>query len=63
MGSLVAAHGLSRYSSRAQRLRHVGLVDLQHVEFSQPQDQTHVPCIGRQIPNHWTTREVQCEYT
>ena len=21
-------------------------------------DQTHVPCIGRQIPNHWTTREV-----
>ena len=18
-------------------------------------DQTHVPCIGRQIPNHWTT--------
>ena len=21
-------------------------------------DQTHVPCIGRQILNHWTTREV-----
>ena len=21
-------------------------------------DRTSVPCIGRQIPNHWTTREV-----
>ena len=21
-------------------------------------DQTHVFCVGRQIPNHWTTREV-----
>ena len=21
-------------------------------------DRTHVPCIGRQIPNHWTTKEV-----
>ena len=21
-------------------------------------DQTHIPCIGRQILNHWTTREV-----
>ena len=25
---------------------------------SPPMDQTHVPCIGRQILNHWTTREV-----
>ena len=24
---------------------------------SEPGEQTHVPCIGRQIPNHWTTRE------
>ena len=23
-------------------------------------DQTHVLCIGRQIPNHWTTREGPC---
>ena len=22
-------------------------------------NQTHVPCIGRQILNHWTIREVQ----
>ena len=25
---------------------------------SQTRDQTHVPCIGRQILNHWTTKEV-----
>ena len=23
-------------------------------------DQIHAPCIGRQIFNHWTTREVHC---
>ena len=28
-------------------------------DLSSPiRDQTHVPCIGRQILNHWTTREV-----
>ena len=26
---------------------------------SQTRDQTHVHCIGRQILNHWATREVQ----
>ena len=36
----------------------MGLVALRHVEFSQTRDQTCVPCIGRQILNHWTTREV-----
>ena len=25
----------------------------------QTRDQTRIPCIGRQILNHWTTREVQ----
>ena len=29
-----------------------------HVESSQTRDQTPVPCIGRQILSHWTTREV-----
>ena len=24
----------------------------------QTRDQTHIPCIARQILNHWTTREV-----
>ena len=28
-------------------------------DFSSPtRDQTCIPCIGRQILNHWTTREV-----
>ena len=39
-------------------LRCMGLVVQQHVEFSQTRGQTHVTCTGRQILNHWTTREV-----
>ena len=30
-----------------------------HVESSWIGDQTCVPCIGRWVPNHWTTRVVQ----
>ena len=26
--------------------------------ISLTRDRTHVPCIGRQIPNHWTIKEV-----
>ena len=29
------------------------------LESSWAKDWTHVPCIGRQILNHWTTREIQ----
>ena len=36
----------------------MGLVAPKHVESSPTRDQTHVPCIGKQILNHWTTREV-----
>ena len=36
----------------------MGLVAPQLVESSWPRDRTHVPCIGRRILNHWTTREV-----
>ena len=36
----------------------MGLAALQHVGSSQTRDGTHVPCISRQILNHWTTREV-----
>ena len=44
-----------------QQLWHMGLVVLECVESSQTRVWTHVPCIGRQIRNHWTTREVyQC---
>ena len=28
------------------------------MESSQSKDRTHVPCIGKQILNHWTTSEV-----
>ena len=35
-----------------------GLAPPWHVESSQTRDQTRVPCIGRQIPIHCTTREV-----
>ena len=35
-----------------------GLVALRHVGSSQTWDRTHDSCIGRQILNHWTTREV-----
>ena len=45
--------------ARAQWLWHTGLVPLWHVESPRIRDQTCVPSIGRQILNHWTTREVQ----
>ena len=38
----------------------MGLVALRHGMWdlgSPARDQTHVPCIGRQILSHWTTRE------
>ena len=45
LGSVVVADGPSCFN--------------QHVELSQTRDRTSVPCIGRQILNHCTTREVQ----
>ena len=44
--------GLSSCGARA-------LAVPQHVESSQTRDRTHVPCVGRQILNYCTTREVQ----
>ena len=38
---------------------HTGLVALQHVGSSRTRDQTRVLRIGRQMLNHWTTKEVQ----
>lgn len=43
---------LSSHSPRAKWSH--GMWDLN----SQTRDQTGVPCMGRQILNHWTTREV-----
>ena len=51
-GSVVVAHGLSCST---------GLVAPRHVRSSRIRDQTHVPCVGRRILNHCTTREVQTE--
>ena len=42
----------------AQQLSRTGLVARGHVESSQTRDQTHIPCTGRCILNHRTTREV-----
>ena len=52
--SVVTGHGLSSCSSRA--LEH-GLSSPSHVESSQTRDRTLVPCIGRWILSHCTTRE------
>ena len=51
-GSLVEACELSSCGARAQLPR--GMWDLS----SLTRDRTHVPCIGRRILYHWTTREV-----
>ena len=52
--SVVTGHGLSSCSSRS--LEH-GLSSLRHVESSRTRDRTFVPCIGRWILIHCTTRE------
>ena len=44
--------------AQAQQLWCTGLVALWHVESSRTRAQTRVPCIGRRILNHCTTREV-----
>ena len=52
-GSFAVARGL--------QLCFAGLVALQHMNLSSPtRDQTHIPCIGRRILNHWSSREVLC---
>ena len=43
--------------AQAQWLWHTGPIAPQPVGSSPAKDRTCVPCIVRQIPNHWTTRE------
>ena len=50
--------GFYSCGSWTQQLRHTGLVALKHAGSSSTRDRTHVPCTGRWILNHWTTREV-----
>ena len=61
MGFSILGHGLGSCSSWPLecRLSTYGLVVSLHLESSKTRDGTHVPCIGRQILNHWTTREIQ----
>ena len=53
--SLVAGHRLQ--TRRLSQLWLTGLVAPRHVGSSQTRARTHVPCIGRQTPNHCATRE------
>ena len=39
----------------------MGLVVPHHVESSQIRNQTRVPCISRQVLNHWASKEVPPE--
>ena len=41
----------------ACQLWHTGLAAPKHVGSSQTRDQTCVPCVGRGILSHWTTKE------
>ena len=45
-----------------QLWQHRGSVAPGHVGSSQTRDQTGVPCIARQILNHWTTREALFQF-
>ena len=53
--SLVAEHGLQ--TRRLSKLWLMGLVAPRHVGSSQTRARTRVPCIGKQILSHCTTRE------
>ena len=54
--------GFSSHHTCVQQLWHMGLSAWRHVGSFQSRDQC-VPCIGRWILNHWTTREVpRCSY-
>ena len=50
--------GFSSWGAQPQQLWHTGLAAPWHVGSSRTRDRTHVPCIGRRILNHCTTREV-----
>ena len=50
--------GFSSFVTQAQESWRTGLAAPWHVGSSWTRARTHVPCIGRQILNHCTTREV-----
>ena len=52
-----ASHCISLSSSGTWALGYVGLAVSSQVGSSRNMNWTHVPCTGRRILNHWTTRE------
>ena len=48
--------------AQTQQLWCMGIIALWPVGSSQTRNRTLVPCLGRQIINHWTTGEVQSEW-
>ena len=60
-GLLVIVTSLVKHRLQVCRLHllwHMGLAAPRHGGSSQTRDRTHVPYMGRQIPNQWTTKEV-----
>ena len=57
-GLLIVVTSLVAEHRQVQQLWHPGSVALEHVGSSQTKDPTCMPCIGRQILLHCTTREV-----
>ena len=58
--SLVAEHGLQGMGASVVLALRLGCP--WHVESPWITGRTHVPCIGRQILNHWITREILAFY-
>jgi len=54
----LGSSGAQAVEPRLQQLWHMGLVALWHVGTSWIGGHTYVPCIVREIRNHWTTRDV-----
>ena len=59
VSSVVVAHGLR---AQAQWLWRTGLVAQWHVGSSRTRARTHVPCTGRWILNHCTTKEAPASF-
>ena len=59
IGGLFLLWSTGSRACRLQSLWCAALVVLQHVRSFWTRDQTHVPCLGRWILNHWATRAVK----
>ena len=59
LGHGLSSCGLQVPEHRLRQLCLTGLAALRQVDPSQTRDRTRVPCAGRWLVNHCTTREVQ----